>query len=160
MCRKPQKRTTSMSANRPSVPASRRKPPAFRPSAPPKDSERKSWTARIVLLVLCIVWTIPTIGLLVTSLRPEIDTQQSGWWTALFNPFSSDWTTQNYDQVLNNNGMFDSFVNSLVVALAIAHMPLSVSAAVGFIALLGQAVLNGVLVVALPVSENGVVPTR
>jgi cobalt-zinc-cadmium resistance protein CzcA len=35
-----------------------------------------------------------------------------------------------------------------VVGLAVAHMPLSVSAAVGFIALLGQAVLNGVLVVA------------
>jgi cobalt-zinc-cadmium resistance protein CzcA len=35
-----------------------------------------------------------------------------------------------------------------VVALALAGMPLSVSAAVGFIALLGQAVLNGVLVVA------------
>jgi len=35
-----------------------------------------------------------------------------------------------------------------VVALAVVRMPLSVSAAVGFIALLGQAVLNGVLVVA------------
>ena len=35
-----------------------------------------------------------------------------------------------------------------VVGLAVAGMPLSVSAAVGFIALLGQAVLNGVLVVA------------
>ena len=35
-----------------------------------------------------------------------------------------------------------------VVALSLAQMPLSVSAAVGFIALLGQAVLNGVLVVA------------
>src|SRR5262249_16134138 len=35
-----------------------------------------------------------------------------------------------------------------VVGLALAHMTLSVSAAVGFIALLGQAVLNGVLVVA------------
>ena len=35
-----------------------------------------------------------------------------------------------------------------VLGLALAHMTLSVSAAVGFIALLGQAVLNGVLVVA------------
>jgi cobalt-zinc-cadmium resistance protein CzcA len=35
-----------------------------------------------------------------------------------------------------------------VLGLAVAHMTLSVSAAVGFIALLGQAVLNGVLVVA------------
>src|SRR4051794_41929810 len=35
-----------------------------------------------------------------------------------------------------------------VLGLAVAGMTLSVSAAVGFIALLGQAVLNGVLVVA------------
>jgi cobalt-zinc-cadmium resistance protein CzcA len=35
-----------------------------------------------------------------------------------------------------------------IFALALAHMTLSVAAAVGFIALLGQAVLNGVLVVA------------
>ena len=33
-----------------------------------------------------------------------------------------------------------------ILALAVAGMPLSVSAAVGFIALLGQSVLNGVLV--------------
>ena len=96
--------------------------------APPKDSERKSWTARIVLLVLCVIWTIPTIGLLVTSLRPELATQQSGWWSALFNPFSSEWTTQNYDQVLNNNGMFDSFVNSLVVALPATIIPIMFAA--------------------------------
>ncbi|MET0384453.1 MAG: CusA/CzcA family heavy metal efflux RND transporter, partial [Polyangiales bacterium] len=52
--------------------------------------------------------------------------------------------------------LFDSFIIMLlvplalvggVVGLAAAGMPLSVSAAVGFIALLGQAVLNGVLVV-------------
>jgi cobalt-zinc-cadmium resistance protein CzcA len=52
--------------------------------------------------------------------------------------------------------LFDSFIIMGVVplallggvaGLAIAGMPLSVSAAVGFIALLGQAVLNGVLIV-------------
>jgi cobalt-zinc-cadmium resistance protein CzcA len=52
--------------------------------------------------------------------------------------------------------LFDSFMILAVVplallggvaGLALAGMPLSVSAAVGFIALLGQAVLNGVLVV-------------
>ncbi|MEY4579687.1 MAG: hypothetical protein RL701_4390 [Pseudomonadota bacterium] len=52
--------------------------------------------------------------------------------------------------------LFDSFVIMAVVplallggvvGLAVAGMPLSVSAAVGFIALLGQAVLNGVLIV-------------
>jgi cobalt-zinc-cadmium resistance protein CzcA len=52
--------------------------------------------------------------------------------------------------------LFDSFIIMAVVplalvggvaGLAVAGMPLSVSAAVGFIALLGQAVLNGVLIV-------------
>jgi len=52
--------------------------------------------------------------------------------------------------------VFDAFVILLnvpfalvggVLALALSHMTLSVSAAVGFIALLGQATLNGVLVV-------------
>jgi cobalt-zinc-cadmium resistance protein CzcA len=52
--------------------------------------------------------------------------------------------------------LFDSFIIMGVVpialvggvlGLAVAGMPLSVSAAVGFIALLGQAVLNGVLIV-------------
>jgi cobalt-zinc-cadmium resistance protein CzcA len=55
------------------------------------------------------------------------------------------------------NSLFDAAIILLnvplallggVVALAVVRMPLSVSAAVGFIALLGQAVLNGVLVVA------------
>ncbi len=42
-----------------------------------------------------------------------------------------------------------------VLGLALAHMTLSVSAAVGFIALLGQAVLNGVLVVAAIRARRG-----
>jgi len=37
----------------------------------------------IVLLGLCAIWLIPTIGLLITSLRPFQDINQSGWWTAL-----------------------------------------------------------------------------
>jgi alpha-glucoside transport system permease protein len=36
-----------------------------------------------VLILICIVWTIPTIGLLVSSFRTREDIQQSGWWTIL-----------------------------------------------------------------------------
>ena len=39
-----------------------------------------------VLIGLCLIWLIPTIGLLVTSLRPFQDINQSGWWTALSPP--------------------------------------------------------------------------
>jgi alpha-glucoside transport system permease protein len=37
----------------------------------------------ILLIGLCLVWLIPTIGLFVTSLRPFQDINQTGWWTAL-----------------------------------------------------------------------------
>jgi alpha-glucoside transport system permease protein len=37
----------------------------------------------VVLIGLCLVWLIPTIGLFVTSLRPFQDINESGWWTAL-----------------------------------------------------------------------------
>jgi alpha-glucoside transport system permease protein len=36
----------------------------------------------IVLIGLCVIWLIPTFGLLVTSLRPFQDINASGWWTA------------------------------------------------------------------------------
>jgi alpha-glucoside transport system permease protein len=88
----------------------------------------KPWFSRITLLILCIIWTVPTIGLLVTSLRPGVDTERSGWWTALFSPFSSEWTLTNYDQVLNTGGMFDSFLNSLVVTIPATIIPIMFAA--------------------------------
>jgi len=36
-----------------------------------------------VLAVICILWTIPTLGLLVSSIRSRDDILSSGWWTIL-----------------------------------------------------------------------------
>jgi alpha-glucoside transport system permease protein len=36
-----------------------------------------------VLAIFCIVWTIPTLGLLVSSFRDREDIRTSGWWTVL-----------------------------------------------------------------------------
>ncbi len=39
----------------------------------------------IILILICVIWIVPTIGLLVTSFRPVQAINNSGWWTA-FNP--------------------------------------------------------------------------
>jgi alpha-glucoside transport system permease protein len=38
---------------------------------------------RATLIIICVIWTVPTIGLLVTSFREPSAIRTTGWWTAL-----------------------------------------------------------------------------
>ncbi len=74
--------------------------------------------ASLIAVVLTVLWTIPTFGLLVTSVRPEADIQTSGWWTDLLSP---DFTLDNYRQVLESQSsgrsLSQAFINSLVITV-------------------------------------------
>jgi alpha-glucoside transport system permease protein len=37
----------------------------------------------VTVIGLCVIWMVPTLGLLVTSFRPARDTNETGWWTVL-----------------------------------------------------------------------------
>ncbi|HXQ57527.1 MAG TPA: carbohydrate ABC transporter permease, partial [Actinomycetes bacterium] len=61
--------------------------------AMPRGAERAapgagqaSWVVRVVLLVLCVLWLIPTVGIIVTSFRTPDAALSSGWWTAITSP--------------------------------------------------------------------------
>jgi alpha-glucoside transport system permease protein len=45
------------------------------------SGRRNVWIVNLVLLLLCTVWLIPTLGLFISSFRPRVDIQTSGWWT-------------------------------------------------------------------------------
>jgi len=76
-------------------------------------------------IVLAILWTIPSIGLLVTSFRPPLDIRRSGWWTVLSNP---EFTLDNYDEVLFGGANLSSFfVNSIVITLPAVVIPITVA---------------------------------
>jgi alpha-glucoside transport system permease protein len=43
----------------------------------------------VALIGICLVWLVPTVGLLITSFRPFQDINQKGWWTVLSPPRGS-----------------------------------------------------------------------
>jgi alpha-glucoside transport system permease protein len=74
----------------------------------------------IALLVIAVIWLVPTIGLAVTSFRPRSDALSSGWWHV----FSSHLTLANYSEVLHGAGMGHAFLNSVYITLPSTIMPL------------------------------------
>jgi alpha-glucoside transport system permease protein len=44
----------------------------------------------VILIFLCLLWLLPTLGLLVTSFRPVQAIDTTGWWQALAPPRGSD----------------------------------------------------------------------
>ena len=86
--------------------------------------------ASFLVIALTVVWTVPTLGLLATSLRPEKDVAQTGWWTFFAHPGI---TLANYHDVLFNggfgvsNGLMPYLVNSLAITVPATIFPLALA---------------------------------
>lgn len=95
------------------------------------------------LLLLCIIWTVPTFGLLVSSFRPRDAVNSSGWWTVVQNP--TEFTLDNYRQVLlgkdvsftdaegnvieaSGDNLGRAFLNSLTVTIPATVIPILIAA--------------------------------
>ncbi|HPF81895.1 MAG: carbohydrate ABC transporter permease [Tetrasphaera sp.] len=93
-----------------------------------KDGRPRSMFSIISMILLCIIWTLPTLGLLVTSFRSRDDAQSNGWWNALFNPFGTGWTFENYRKVIADADLGNAFLNGIVVALPATILPIMFAA--------------------------------
>ena len=83
---------------------------------------------RTAVVLIAALWSLPTAGLLISSLRSPNDIDATGWWTSLVHPFETTWTLGNYTEVLEASGMFDAFVNSLIVTIPATVIPITLAA--------------------------------
>jgi alpha-glucoside transport system permease protein len=86
-----------------------------------------------VSLIIAVLWTIPTFGLAITSIRPERQLKTTGWWTFFSSP---DVTLDNYRDVLATTGsgaLGNSFINSFVIVLPAVVIPISLAALAAYV---------------------------
>ena len=93
-----------------------------------KDAFSSPW-ASAGAIIIAIFWTIPTFGLLVSSVRPEKDINATGWWTILENP---NFTLENYQNVLFLGSsvtppLSQYFFNSFAITIPAAIFPLTIA---------------------------------
>ena len=95
----------------------------------PGEPKSRSWLVRALVLVIAVAWTVPTAGLLISSLRPEVDVSGTGWWTIFAHPFElTQFTVANYERVLTAEGLFGAFINSLIVTIPATVIPITLAA--------------------------------
>jgi alpha-glucoside transport system permease protein len=90
---------------------------------------RSRWASlptNVAVIVLTLIWIVPTLGLLVSSFRNFSDIATTGWWTALSPPFH--FTLQNYKDVLDTSNLGTSFLNSLTIAIPATVIPITIAA--------------------------------
>ncbi len=102
-----------------------------------------SVTINVVLVILVLLWTIPTLGIFVTSFRYTDNVFNTGWWHSLSD--KTGYTLGNYEQVLagrkytvtsdkgttstvHGDNMSGAFLNSLSVTVPAVVIPILIAA--------------------------------
>ena len=82
-----------------------------------------------VLWMLVVIWSIPTLGLFVSSFRTRDAQRETGWWQVLGN--LDQLTLDNYREVLNadsTSSLTDSLLNSFAIAIPATIIPIAMAA--------------------------------
>jgi len=95
---------------------------------------RKIFSSKIattIVWVITFIWTVPTVGLLVTSFKTDKNILGEAWWVSIFNP---DFTLANYKNVFLGDGteslstgVLPYFINSIVITLPATIFPIVIA---------------------------------
>jgi alpha-glucoside transport system permease protein len=116
----------------------------------------------VILALVAIFWLVPTISLLVISLRPESLFGESGWWTVFTAP--AQLTFGNYATIFSQGfaagGVLDSLVTSLEITIPVTILVALISSLAAYSLVFGSwrgrdmifLVIVGLMVVPLQVA--------
>jgi len=83
----------------------------------------------VVIIAICLLWMLPSLGLLISSFRPAVDVTSTGWWSVFQTPLRfTQFTVANYVEVITDQGMGRAFVNSLFITIPATILPILVAA--------------------------------
>jgi alpha-glucoside transport system permease protein len=87
--------------------------------------------ATTIVWLITIIWTVPTVGLLVTSFKTDEKILNEAWWDSLLNP---DFTFANYKGVFLGDGteslsagVLPYFINSIAITLPATIFPIVIA---------------------------------
>jgi alpha-glucoside transport system permease protein len=108
--------------------------------APPQETTvgyEPHWYSRaplhIVVILISVLWLLPSITLLFTSVRNIQNINTSIWWELLWKPHQ--FTLENYNSVLHSAGsigMGRAFINSLVITIPATILPIVIGAGAAY----------------------------
>jgi alpha-glucoside transport system permease protein len=84
----------------------------------------------VIIVVLGLVWLVPTLGLLFTSLLAPGEVGTTGWWEAISAP--SKITLENYSDVLGNDAITGALWTTLWISLGGTILPIVIASLAGY----------------------------
>ncbi|MCL8016609.1 carbohydrate ABC transporter permease [Streptomyces sp. AS02] len=85
---------------------------------------------RVFLIVVGLFWLVPTIGLLISSLRPPEEMTASGWWEVFSKP--SQLTFDSYDKLLGNSDITNSILNTVLITVPATVLVVIIGSLAGY----------------------------
>ncbi|GGU82184.1 sugar ABC transporter permease [Streptomyces albospinus] len=85
---------------------------------------------RLGLLLTALFWLVPTIGLLISSLRGPADISTSGWWRVFTDP--AQLTLHNYTELMGNGTITHALLNSVLITVPVTVLVIVIGAMAGY----------------------------
>jgi alpha-glucoside transport system permease protein len=79
----------------------------------------------LVIIIICVIWVVPTLGMVINSFRSISDMNTAGWWTTLFPPHG--FTFASYQQVLAIEEVPTSILYSILITIPATVIQLTIA---------------------------------